>query len=351
MHNWCFAVRGFRASRAVVRTGERCMNQIAKAQMANGEAKLVVRQIGQTFGAEVSGMPIHGDVSPELLSEFVSLLHRYRVLIVPEARGNQSVPEARGDVSVPGKGDHMAQADEGLDPADLIAFSRRFGPLEIHSRFENTLPAHREVFCVGNVERDGMKASFNRGVEQWHGDSSYREVPSDASLFYGEIVPPEGGDTLFADATAAWRALEPAMQRRVEGLYAVHSLETLRQWGMRHNPERAPGVDNQAAAFPPMRQPLVRIHPATGAKSLYVCPAVISHIEGMDAEASAALIETLIMHTTQARFVYCHNWRKGDLVMWDNRAVLHTASLFDHTRYQRLMYRTTVAGNAPMLEG
>jgi alpha-ketoglutarate-dependent taurine dioxygenase len=320
------------------------MNQIAKAQMANGEseAKLVVRQIGQTFGAEVSGMPIHGDVSPELLSEFVSLLHRYRVLIVPEARGNVSVPEAR---------ESQSGVDKGLDPADLVAFSRRFGPLEIHSRFENTLPAHREVFCVGNVERDGMKASFNRGVEQWHGDSSYREVPSDASLFYGEIVPPEGGDTLFADATAAWRTLEPAMQRRVEGLYAVHSLETLRQWGMRHNPERAPGVDNQAAAFPPMRQPLVRIHPATGSKSLYVCPAVISHIEGMDAEASAALIETLIMHTTQARFVYCHHWRKGDLVMWDNRAVLHTASLFDHTRYQRLMYRTTVAGNAPMLEG
>ena len=86
-------------------------------------------------------MPIHGDVSPELLAQFVALLHRYRVLIVPEA---------------------------AVAPGDLVAFSRRFGPLEIHSRFENTLPAHREVFCVGNVERDGMKASFNRGVEQWH---------------------------------------------------------------------------------------------------------------------------------------------------------------------------------------
>jgi taurine dioxygenase len=87
----------------------------------------------------------------------------------------------------------------------------------------------------------------------------------------------------------------------------------------------------------------------TGAKSLYVCPAVISHIEGMDAGESAALLETLIAHVTQPRFVYTHRWHKGDLVMWDNRAVLHTASLFDHTRYQRLMYRTTVAGNAPAL--
>ena len=299
------------------------MNQVAmKPEEQQADPKLVVRRVGPTFGAEVNFMPIHGDVSPELLTEFISLLHRYRVLIVPDLE---------------------------LDPGDLVAFSRRLGPLEIHSRFENTLPAHREVFCVGNVERDGMKASFNRGVEQWHGDSSYRAVPSDASLFYAEIVPDEGGDTLFADATAAWRMLDPAMQRRVDGLYAIHSLETLRQWGMRHNPGRAANVDNQAAEFPPVRQPLVRTHPVTGAKSLYVCPAVISHIEGMDAYASAALIETLIMHVTQAHFVYTHRWRKGDLVMWDNRAVLHTASLFDHTRYQRLMYRTTVAGNAPGL--
>lgn len=298
------------------------MTETGQAPADFPDATMTIRQIGPTFGAEVRGMPINGDVIPELLTQFISALHRYRVLIVPEL---------------------------DLAPADLVAFSRRLGPLEIHSRFQNTLPAHREVFCVGNVERDGMKASFNRGVEQWHGDSSYRETPSDASLFYGEIVPDEGGDTLFADATAAWRTLEPAMQRRVEGSYAVHSLETLRQWGLKHNPERGEGVDNQAAAFPPVRQPLVRTHPATGAKSLYVCPAVISHIEGMGVEESAALIETLIMHVTQARFVYCHRWRKGDLVIWDNRAVLHTASLFDHTRYQRLMYRTTVAGNAPAL--
>lgn len=293
------------------------MNHISTTQTA-----LSVRPIGPTFGAEVSGMPINGDVSPELMTQFISLLHRYRVLIVPEI---------------------------AVEPADLVAFSGRFGPLEIHSRFENTLPAHREVFCVGNVERDGMKASFSRGVEQWHADSSYRTIPSDASLFYGEIVPPEGGETLFADATAAYRSLDPELKRQIDGLQAIHSLETLRLWGQRHNPDREQEVDNQPSRFPPVRQPLVRVHPATGAKSLYVCPAVISHIEGLDPATGAALIETLTAHMTQPRFVYSHHWHKGDLVMWDNRAVLHTASLFDHTRYQRLMYRTTVAGNAPAL--
>jgi alpha-ketoglutarate-dependent taurine dioxygenase len=286
------------------------------------DVALSVRPIGPTFGAEVSGMPIDGDVSPELLAQFISFLHRYRVLVVPEAR---------------------------IAPRDLVAFSARIGPLEIHSQFDHTLPAHREIFCVGNVERDGMKASFSRGVEQWHADSSYRTVPSDASLFYGEIVPPEGAETMFADATAAYRSLDPALKQRIEGLHAVHSLATLRLWGQRHNPERTRDATGQAAAFPPVRQPLVRVHPATGAKSLYVCPAVISHVEGLPAEESAALIETLIAHITQPRFVYSHSWHQGDLVIWDNRAVLHTAKLFDHTRYQRLMYRTTVAGNAPAL--
>jgi taurine dioxygenase len=293
------------------------MNHIAVT-----DAALSVRPIGPTFGAEVSLMPINGDVSPELLTQFISLLHRYRVLVVPSANA---------------------------DPASLVAFSARFGPLEIHSRFENTLPAHREVFCVGNVERDGMKASFSRGVEQWHADSSYRSVPSDASLFYGEIVPPEGGETMFADATAAYRSLDSVMKRQIEGLQAMHSLETLRLWGQRHNPERTGDIGSQAVEFPAVRQPLVRVHPATGAKSLYLCPAVISHIEGLDTAASSALIEALIAHIAQPRFVYSHRWHKGDLVMWDNRAVLHTASLFDHTRFQRLMYRTTVAGNAPAL--
>lgn len=285
-------------------------------------ATLTARQIGPTFGAEVTGMPIHGEVLPELLTQFVAMLHRYRVLVIPHAN---------------------------VEAADLVAFSRRFGPLEIHSRFDNTLPAHREVFCVGNVERDGMKASFSRGVEQWHADSSYREVPSDASLFYGEIVPPEGGDTMFADATAAYRTLDPALRQRIEGLRAVHGLDTLRRWGARHNPDRAPDTMAQVEKFPPVSQPLVRVHPATGAKSLYVCPAVISHIEGMDEDEGAALIDELITHVTKPRFVYCHQWQHGDLVMWDNRAVLHTASLFDHERYQRLMYRTTIAGGAPAL--
>jgi taurine dioxygenase len=262
-------------------------------------------------------MTIHGDVDAALLSDFVTLLHRHRVLVVPTIK---------------------------LDPGDQVAFSRRLGPLEIHASYDFTLPAHREVFCVGNVARDGMRASFSRGVEQWHADSSFREIPSDASLFYGEIVPPEGGETNFSDATGAYAELDAATKRRIDGLRAVHSLNTLHEWGRRHNPGREPMSEARKAEWPPVNQPLVRTHPVTGAKSLYLCPAVISHIEGMDAAEGRALIDELAAHVSQPRYVYSHRWQQGDLVVWDNRAVLHTASLFDHLRYERLMYRTTVVG-------
>ncbi|WP_158742926.1 TauD/TfdA family dioxygenase [Acidisphaera sp. L21] len=280
---------------------------------------ITVRQVAPSFAAEVAGVPIHGDVGEAQLDTLVDLLHRFRVLIVPEI---------------------------AVTPGDLVAFSRRLGPLEIHSNIENTLRDHREVFCVGNVQRDGMKASFSTGVEQWHADSSFREVPSDVSLFYGEIVPPEGAQTMFADATAAYDALDDATKARIDGLRAVHSLETLHEWSLPFNPGRAPFSAEKRAMWPPISQDLVRTHPVTGAKSLYLCPSVISHIEGMDRAASQVLIAELMAHTDAPRFVYSHAWRRGDLVIWDNRAVLHTASLFDASRYQRLMYRTTVEGNS-----
>ncbi len=280
---------------------------------------VTVRPVAATFGAEVTGIPIAGNVAPETLARFVDLLHEHRLLVVPEI---------------------------ALEPGEQVAFSRRLGPLELHASQTATLPSHPEVFCVGNYDRDGIKANFARGVEQWHADSSFRLVPSDASLFYGVIVPPEGGETNFLDATAAWEDLDPAMQRRVQGLRAVHSLETLHDWNNRHNPGRAPFSEEMRRQWPPVSQPLVSTHPVTRRRSLYLCPAVISHIEGMDPDVGRALIDELMAHANQPRYVYNHRWRKGDLVIWDNRAVLHTASLFDHTRFERLMFRTTVEGNA-----
>ena len=271
------------------------------------------------FGAELTGLRIAGDIEEATFAAFMDAFHRRGVLLV------RDVPR---------------------DDAAQVAFSRRMGPLEIHAS-PFTLPGHPEIFCVGNYEENGVpRANFARGVEQWHADSSYRAVPSAASLFYGAICPPEGGETWFIDAAAAYADLPEATKARIEGLRAVHSLETLSAWNQRHNPGRPPLSEASRRAFPPVPQPLVRTHPVTGRKSLFLAPAVISHVEGMDPGEGRALVEALMAHAAQERYVYRHAWRAGDLVVWDNRCTLHTATLFDHTRHVRLMLRTTVAGTA-----
>jgi taurine dioxygenase len=278
-----------------------------------------IRPLDAAFGAELTGLSITGDVPEADFQAFLDAFHRHHVLLI------RDVPN---------------------DPAAQVAFSRRMGPLEHHAAASAVHPQFPEIFCVGNYAADGITASFARGVEQWHADSSFREVPSAASLFYGAICPPEGGETWFLDAVAAYETLPDAMKARIAGLRGVHCLYTLSEWNRRHTPGRAPMDEARRRAFPPVAHPLVRTHPVSGLRSLFLCPAVISHIEGMGVEESAALIEELMEHATQERFVYRHRWRAGDLVIWDNRCTLHTASLFDHEKYQRLMFRTTVAGTA-----
>ncbi|MDO9710490.1 TauD/TfdA dioxygenase family protein [Paracraurococcus lichenis] len=283
-------------------------------------APLSARPLGATFGAELSGLRIAGDLPQAEVDAFLAALHRHGVVLL------RGVPE---------------------DPGAQVAFSKRLGPLERHSSTAHTHPAHPEIFCVGNYEAPGgPKAHFATGVEQWHADSSFRPVPSRASLFYGAIVPPEGGETWFLDAVTAWAEMPPALQARIEGRRGVHDLNTLSEWNRRHTPGRPPLSAEARRQFPPVAQPLVRRHPVTGRRSLFVCPAVISHIEGMSAEDSHALIEEVMRHATQERYLYRHRWQAGDLVAWDNLATLHTATLFDHTRHVRLMFRTTVAGEA-----
>jgi alpha-ketoglutarate-dependent taurine dioxygenase len=270
------------------------------------------------FGAELVGLRIAGDLPEADFAAYLEAFHRRHLLLV------RNVP---------------------CDPTAQVAFSRRMGPLELHSQTQFTLETHPEIFCVGNHSVDGVpKANFARGVEQWHADSSFRAIPSAASLFYGVTCPPEGAETWFIDAAGAYAGLPAETRAAIDPLRAVHSLATLAEWGRRHNPDRPPLSEAQARQWPPVSQPLVRTHPVTGVKSLFLCPAVISHVEGLDAEASHALIDGLMTHASQERFIYRHRWQDGDLVIWDNRCLLHTATLFDHEKYQRLMHRTTVAG-------
>ncbi|MGH7311487.1 MAG: TauD/TfdA dioxygenase family protein, partial [Candidatus Rokuibacteriota bacterium] len=190
------------------------------------------------------------------------------------------------------------------------------------------------------LERDSRQHLFNLGNLLWHSDSSFRAIPAKYSLLSARVVHPTGGNTEFADMRAAYDALDAQTQAQIEDLLCEHSLMYSRGLlGMLDFSE------DERAMFRPVRQRLVRRHPVTGRKSLYLA----SHagaIVGMPMPEARILLRDLTEHATQPRFVYVHRWRPWDLVMWDNRQVMHRGRRYDQSQ-ARDMRRTTVAGDAP----
>jgi alpha-ketoglutarate-dependent 2,4-dichlorophenoxyacetate dioxygenase len=232
-----------------------------------------------------------------------------------------------------------------LDDAAQIAFSQRFGPLEV-TRSMN--PAAGTPFArQSNLDiktGEVIPAEDRRMIYQlanmlWHTDSSFKTVPSLCSLLSARIIPPEGGATEFASARCAYPWLPDALKRRAEGLVVVHDFAWSRD-------QVRPGffTAKERAEYPPVRHPLVRTNPVNGRRSLFL-GAHASHIEGMPVEEGRALLKTLLDHVTQPQFCYRHEWSEEDLVIWDNRCVLHRATPYDTTRFKRLMQRTTVSGD------
>ena len=234
--------------------------------------------------------------------------------------------------------------DQHLTPAQHIAFSRRFGDLHIHMLEQYLMEDHPEILVLSNVRQGGRAIGFEDAGRYWHSDVTYEEVPPLGSLLYGVEVPPEGGDTLFANMYAAYEALDAAAKRRVAGLRARHRYNIDRR-----RPRRGTihVTDEQAAKIREVSHPVVRTHPESGRKALYVNPGFTVGIEGLAETDGAALLAELFDHIDDARFQYRHVWRQRDLVFWDNRCVMHHATDYDpvHTRH---MLRTTVKGDRPV---
>lgn len=236
-----------------------------------------------------------------------------------------------------------------LTDNEQMRFSLRFGPLETTVKTlgkEDRL--HPNLVELANVDEDGKlmdwtdrRMVYQSGNQMWHTDSSFKQVPAQASLLSGRQVPPEGGETEFVSCRVAWEALAPEMQRRIEGKVAVHSFAYSR--GLIDPTLLGPDVQQ---ALPPVRQALVRANPLTGRKSVYI-GSHASHIEGMPVEEGRALLKELLDLATRPERVYQHAWRQHDLVIWDNRCLLHRGRPWDAKRHTRVMHRTTVAGEGP----
>ena len=239
--------------------------------------------------------------------------------------------------------------DQHLTEDQHIAFSRRFGELEIHIVQKYLLPGHPEILLISNIRNDaGEHIGLADAGFTWHTDTSYRRRPSRCSLLYAKEVPQRDGkplgDTVFANTVAAYEALPPAMKRRLTGLKAIH------RYAMRQRIENSPRpklTAAQLAETPDILHPIVRTHPATGRKALYVTAGECIGIAGMPEDEAVDLIAELDAFCVRPEFCYRHQWRIGDLVMWDNASAMHLAICDYALPERRLMHRTTVIGSEP----
>jgi alpha-ketoglutarate-dependent 2,4-dichlorophenoxyacetate dioxygenase len=285
---------------------------------------LAIRPLHPLFVAEVRGADLSRDIDVATQRAIEHAMDEYAVCVLPQQK---------------------------LDDERQIAFSRRYGPLENATAVKaqrkagviGTRIRHPEIFDVSNLDENGtiMAANDDRWVyrqanELWHSDSTFRQKSSTWSLLHARIVPPSGGDTYFADTRAAYDALPEAMKQKLGGLVAEHSI-----WYSRAQRGGYVPSDEERAARPPAQHPLVRRHPGSGRKALFIASHA-SHIIGWPREDGRALLDELMAFATQPRFVYVHKWRVGDLVIWDNRCTMHRASPFPSNDHKRELHRTTI---------
>ena len=236
--------------------------------------------------------------------------------------------------------------DQRIAPAQQVAFSRRFGRLQIHVLRNFQLAGHPEVLVVSNIVENGRPTGLGDAGHFWHSDLSYKETPSLGSMLHAQELPSEGGDTLFANQHTAWEALPDDLRREVEGLQAEHWYLARYEELRRRNPFRPRLTQAQVDEVKPVRHPVVRTHPETGRKALFVSEHFTTRILGVSERRSRELLAALFEHSTGAQHVYRHRWRAHDMVFWDNRSLMHLAAgCPDHL--PRKLYRTTIEGDVP----
>ena len=243
--------------------------------------------------------------------------------------------------------------DQRLTDEAQIAFSARLGPLETTRRAHRVDYNHRldtRISDISNLDennrvvaRDSERRLAALSNRMWHTDSSFKETPAKYSLLSARSIPGQGGETQFADLRAAYDALPEKRKQAIEGMVAQHWLTHSRAKLSLDN-----FTESERAAEPPVRQLLVRTHPGSGRKTLYLASHT-DHIIGMPVPEGRMLLHDLIEHATQPQFVHTHKWRVDDLVIWDDRCTMHRAREYDITQV-RDMHRTTVEDAGPTVE-
>jgi taurine dioxygenase len=236
--------------------------------------------------------------------------------------------------------------DQHITPGQQVAFSRRFGPLQIHVLRQFQLASDPEVLVISNIRENGQPIGLGDAGHFWHSDLSYKETPSLGSMLHAQELPEEGGDTLFANQHAAWEQLPAYLRRAVEHARAEHSYLARYADLQKRNPWRPNLTQAQIDEVRPVLHPVVRTHPETGRKALFVSEHFTTRIVGLPETESRALLDALFELGTRSEHIYRHKWQPQDMVFWDNRSVMHLAAGCPEDQ-RRKLYRTTIEGDTP----
>ncbi len=245
----------------------------------------------------------------------------------------------------------IALSDQHVDEDVFVAFSRRFGPLEINVASQFQHARHPEILVLSNRTQEGKAVGLADAGQGWHTDNSYNRLPGRVSILYALEVPVRDGkvlgDTLFADMRLAWRALPDDVKRKIDGRAADHDFAKFYDDMIKtKGSKRPPLTDAQRRAKPAVPHPLALRHPYTGETCLYADPGYTTRIHGLEPAESDAILDTLFAHQTQDAFVYRHVWRRYDMLMWDNCATIHMATGGYRPDEARFMLRTQVSVDA-----
>lgn len=282
--------------------------------------KFEVQSLTRKLGARIAGVDLARELSDEDFRALHQAFLRYQILVF---------------------------APQDLPPGRQVEFARRFGEVQVHVMNQYHADGYPELYRLSNLDERGRPNGKHpdKGTLAWHTDGSWQRVTGQATIIYGEVMPESGagGETHFCDMYGAYERLDAAWKARIAGMRAVHNLDFSRN--RRHGED--PMTEAQRLAKPPVDHPVVRTHPETGRRCLYLGDHA-EYIVGMPYEEGRALIEELNALAIHPDLTYEHKWTIRELIVWDNRCVLHRATPYDPSTQGRVIRRCTVLGEIPV---
>jgi taurine dioxygenase len=290
---------------------------------------LSIKPLSETIGAEIQDLDLSKGLTKEQSKEVLKTFLKYQVLVF---------------------------RNQHLTPEQYIQFGRYFGELEPFFLSEYNLPEYPNIYVLSNVKKNGKFIGRYGAGMHWHSDHTYQEAPASATFLYAIEVPPEGGDTLFINNYLSYENLSEHRKRQLDGLKAIHHYQTqehlytaednlseqMRRKIIDHL-ETVQTSTQPKKQVPDVLHPIVRTHPVTGRKALYLNEAMTIGIEGMSPQEGHKLLQELCTETVKTVPIYRHKWQVGDVVVWDNPSVMHSGTYTD-PKYPRIMYRLTTQG-------